>query len=278
MKYSSTLPADPRYHNTDFPRWRQYVPGELRPRGRHAQARRSELLASLPTYEDICGTIPRSDWETLAEEQEQTKTGAEWLVSRIFNQGQEGSCVGNMAVQQHEIVQALQFGLDRVTSLSPISLYQLIGRSAGSGAFLPDALRELQRTGVVPLDTPANRARFGDAVMPHTGFSTRRPPGAAEVAKQFRGIESYVIRSVEGLVSAGLRRHPIGVGRQRHAIVFLRPFFRRGSLNYLYVNSWRETWGFAAGRFRGGFGSDGLALIRQAAGWAFALRTVRTPT
>ena len=42
------------------------------------------------------------------------------------------------------------------------------------------------------------------------------------------------------------------------------------SLMYPYVNSWKESWGFAMAGFNGGFGADTPRQVQMSAGWAFS--------
>src|SRR6185436_17074046 len=97
---------------------------------------------------------------------------------------------------------------------------QLIGSSANSGASIDDALDETTNTGIIPLDTPENRAKFGSVVMPPTGFRSSRPAGWQEVAKHFRTDERLIIESIGGMISALFNGHPIVVGRAGHSICY----------------------------------------------------------
>jgi hypothetical protein len=261
---------DPRFIDANFPAFDEYVPGDLRPENMQ------ELCASMPAYEDVFGVIPTNEWVEIAAETDRTNTGIEWLLTRVFNQANEGSCVANAAVQMLQVVMAKQFGKDDVTQCSPISVYQEIGRSPNSGSMVSDALAYIRDVGALPLDTPENRKKYGDCVMPHTGFYTKKPANWRPVAKTLRFDEYYVIRSYEGLVSAGLRGDAEVVGREGHSILYLRPRFKTKSVNslfYPYVNSWRESWGFAMAGFKGGFGADTVNQVRKSAGWAFSARS-----
>jgi hypothetical protein len=261
------MDIDDKFLDVDFTTDSKYVAGALPEDG----------SKSLLCYEDHQPMIDDSKWPELCEKLSATKSGLEWLIVMILNQLREGSCVGNASTQGHMIRQAVQLGRDLVTKLSASSLYQLIGSSPNSGAMVSDALDEMNKVGIVPLDTPENRAKFGDSVMPATGFYTKRPSGAAEVAKKFRLNEWFVIRSMEGLVSAQLSGHPVIVGRAGHSICYVRPFYKDGRMYNLYVNSWGE-WGQGAGYFDHGFGVDSMSYMRSSAQWAFALRSVTVPT
>ena len=126
-------------------------------------------------------------------------------------------------------------------------------------------------------DTPENRAKFGNFVMPENGFRTPWPSGDWQsVAANFRFTERFVIRSVAGLLTALCNEHPVGVGRSGHSILYLRPIYQNG-WKVLYVNSWGE-WGTGAGDFEYGFGIDSINLIRSSASWCFAARAVTVPS
>lgn len=264
------MQIDSRYVDVEFPAEQEYVYGCEMP----APSLAEELCASLPVYEDSLPLIPSSQWRELAEHIEAEKSGLEWFISRIFNQRQEGSCTMNSVGQVHETLQRRQFGA--VVPVSPISAYQLIARSAQSGATIPDSLKVASEVGFVPLDTPENRQRFGEVVMPHTGFNSRRPEGDSAIAKSLRLLEWFVVRTLDGLVSAVLNGHPVCVGRQGHAIPYYRLIYPEGKIHALYPNSWNR-WGFAAGDFDHGFGADSERLMRESSRWAFAARTTVVP-
>lgn len=216
----------------------------------------------------------------MSRETEAQNAGIEWLLTEILDQSREGSCVYNQLTNQLEVCQAKQFGKSHVIKLSAISGYQQNARSPNSGSSVDGSLTYGHDHGLVPRDTPENRALFGDAVMPHTGFYSRRPTGADEAAANFKIDEYYVIKTYEGLVSAGLRGDTAGVGREGHSICYLRPTFSSDSVNslkYIYANSWRETWGFALAGFKGGFGADTMPQVRKSAQWAFSVTSVVVP-
>lgn len=203
-------------------------------------------------------------------------TSLEYLIRRAYDQKNEGSCVGNMAVQGAEEVGVKQLGKDRFPELSAISCYKQIGRSAQSGAMVSDAMVALSDTGILPLDTPANRAVYGAHVMPPTGFSTPFPVGWKETAIKFRGVEFLVIRTVQGLFTALCKGHPVGVGREGHSVLYQRVMMLNGRRVVKYINSW-GAWGDSGGTLAAGFGYDTESQIKKSAGWAFAIRSVTVP-
>ncbi len=220
-------------------------------------------------YEDAVPTLSDSEIMAAVEKETAEGGGADRLVSRIYDQGREGSCVANACCQSHEIIQALQYGKENVVHLSAISLYKRIGRSPGSGAMVSDGLKELSTRGALPLDNAENREKYGDKVMPNTGFYTAYPADWENTASRLTLLETYVVRTVAGLKTALVLGHPVVVGREGHSIVLSRLMLRNGRLVAKYPNSWHERWG------DNGFGYDSEAQIRKSASWAFAVRAVR---
>jgi len=249
---------DDRFVDVDFEQDENYVFGDL-----GVQV----FGSSLQDYEGSEPVYTDSEIRSEIEKIDADGGGLDRLVTRIFNQGREGSCVANACSQANQIIQAKQFGKDRVVQLSAISLYKRIGRSAQSGAMVSDGLAEMRSRGILPLDTPENRTKYGDVVMPNTGFSQRYPSGWEQTAKQFAGVEALIVRSVNALLSALINGHPVVVGRQGHSICYTRPMVRNGRRVVKYANSWGD-WGDE------GYGYDSESQIRQSASWAFALRTV----
>lgn len=252
---------DDRWLDVDFRKDPHYSFGDTGP----------EKNTFCSVYEDAVPVLDAKSIQEAVERETAEGGGADRLVTRIYNQKQEGSCVANACCQAHEITQALQFGRDRVIPLSAISLYKRIGRSPGSGASVNNGLSELASRGVLPLDTPENRQLFGDKVMPNTGFYTPFPADWENTANNLTAVEYYVIRSVEGIKTALVLGHPVVVGRQGHSICYCRLMLRGGRYVVKYANSW-GNWGDA------GFGYDSESQIRMSAGWAFAIRAVRRET
>lgn len=247
-----------KWLDIDFSEQPQYVRGDL--------GVGPETFCS--TYEDSVPVLSDADIKAAIQAEEAAGGGADLLVSRIYNQKQEGSCVANACCQAHEIVQGLQYGKDKVIHLSAISLYKRIGRSPGSGAMVSDGLKELSSRGALPLDNPENRAKFGDKVMQNTGFYSNFPADWENTANNLTIREHHVIRSLEGMKTALVLGHPVVVGRQGHSICYCRLMIKSGRLVVKYANSW-GNWG------DNGFGYDSEGQMRMSAGWAFAVRTVR---
>lgn len=252
-----------QFLDVDFPNCPEYVFGDL-----GCQA----LDKTFATFADTSvPAVPESQWPELAETLEEQDNGLDSLVTRIYNQGNEGSCVANACSQALEIVQALQLGKQNVVHLAAISLYQRIGRSPSSGAMISDGLSEMKSRGILPLDNNENRARFGEAVMNNTGFYSPYPRGWEATARKFRALEYFILRGVDELMSSLFANAPVVVGRAGHSICYCRPIYRNGRLVVKYANSW-GNWGDE------GFGYDSLSYIRSSASWAFGIRTAVVPS
>ena len=259
---------DDRFLDLDFPSQPQYV------RGYHDVPAFNDLMMR-SSYEDAVGVLSDSEIREATEKIAARGGGASRAVVMIHNQKQEGSCVGNGFTGATETTFAKQFGKANAVKLSPISLYDRIGSSAGSGAAVSDGFEEAASRGIVPLDTPENKQRFS-LVMPATGFSRRMPAGWEEAAQDFKVAEYHIVKSVPGIWSALARGEVVVVGRQGHCIYYVDPVIIRGSLAAKYANSWGE-WGDAGGDFEHGFGYDTTNAVRQSAGWAVVIRSVVTP-
>jgi hypothetical protein len=227
-------------------------------------------LAGEPTFEDSIPLIPREQWPTIIKAIDDNGGSLDLLVTRIYDQKSEGSCVSNATCQALEIAQAIRRGRKGVVHLSAISLYKRCGSSPGSGSMVSTNLKEILGVGVLPLDNAENKAKFLHT-MPNTGFYGKYPEGWKETAVRFRGHEVFDVRSFDGFITALLRGYPVVYGRSGHSICAVRPVYRDGQLFVKYANSWSPEWGDH------GYGYDSESKIRAGAGWAFALRTVVDP-
>lgn len=230
------------------------------------------LMGDVPVFESSVSLIPRNEWWPLAQERgRRFKT----LIPFRNNQGREGSCVGNAATRAFDYAQALQFGPDRVVYSSAMSVYKRIGRSAGAGAYIGDALTVMQRDGTLPLDSASNRQRFrdefgfdGQHFHPATGFSRALPSGWPNTAGLLKIDEFWRIVSMEGFVTALSMNYAVVYGRSRHAICGVDYIVSGGTEYIEYDNSWGVGWGSQ------GFGYDTLSFLSRQSkyGW-FAVRT-----
>lgn len=248
---------DDRWVDVDFTKDPRYVFGDLGAR-----------MFGSPNYEQSFGVMDDADIRAAIEAADAQEAWLDKLVKRILNQKQEGSCVGNATAQAYMVAQAKIVGIENIVEISAMSIYKQIGTSAQSGAVVSDAWDAIRDVGCLPLDTPENREKFGNHVMPATGFSTPWPSDWKQTAARFQGKEAWQINTLPGLLTALVCGHPVVVGREGHSIVYLRPAWRNGQYMVRYANSWNDDWG------EQGFGWDTLRQIQQSARYAFAVRDV----
>lgn len=253
---------NPKFIDVDFREYPEFGTGDLG----------APLFADTgPAYEDVYSVMSDAEIMEAVKAQQAAGGGNRLLVTRIFDQKQEGSCVANAYAQANQIVQARQFGRDKVIQLAAISLYKRIGRSASSGANVGDGWEEMLERGILPLDTPENRARFKHC-MQNTGFSTPFPKGWEETAALFKGDEHLSIKTLPGLKTALCNQHPVVVGRDGHSICYDELIEDDGDLFADYPNSWGLKWGDK------GHGRDSEAKMKKSATYAYAVISVVRPT
>jgi len=204
----------------------------------------AELLASfaeVPWYDELCADemIPRSEWKARSEA---TWPHLKGSVAQIYSQGSEGSCVGFSVCQAIETTLTRNYGRRHWVSLSGMSLYKRIGRSAGSGAYIPDGIAQATQFGVLPVDSAENRARY-QHTHPRTGFSRALPSNWQGTGKLFRITKAAKAQGSEMIVSALVKKRMGVVGRQRHAIPYAGIVFNGNSPLAAAANSWGTSRG-----------------------------------
>ncbi len=213
--------------------------------------------------------IPRSRWREWAESVEENLRS---LVKIVTNQGREGSCVGNACVGAAMACSQLQYGEKYWRPLSAMSIYNRIGRSPSSGAYIPDGINEMADEGILPLDTAENREQYQHVYRARGFVGERRMerelPNWQETAKLFRLTRVLRINTVDAWFSALVQGRPIVYGRSGHAIYSLLPRLHRGDWFFGYVNSW-GAWGDEVnGSVGRGLGWDSERTIRRCLGYA----------
>lgn len=261
---------DPRWIDVDFEKEDKFVFGHVEPDDSLARSLRAGTA-----FEDAVPVMTESELRAAAERLDDSKGGLEYMVTQIYDQGGEGSCVANAGGQAHEIIQAKTLGRENVTHLSAISMYDFIGRSPGSGAMVGDCLDEGKTRGWIPVDNEVNKKRFNGIVHPPRGFKTKRVPGWEEVAASFRYGESYIVKSVAGLLTAGMMGFSVVVGRRGHSICYTRGVWSNG-WKMPYPNSWGD-WGQGFGDMTTGFGFDSPGNISSSSNWAYAITSIIVP-
>lgn len=215
--------------------WTKYlnVPGKG-----DGKLRGNTFDSTFELFENDQDVIPRSQWDELLAEHDYSL--AEKYVAKIKRQ-KIGSCASHSSTSCLEYVTAKSVGAENVTLLSPLSVFKFVGSRHG-GSTLDANMRRISQVGVLPLDTPENREKYGDHVWPENQWSGSLPSGWESTAAKFKFTEWNEIGSFDELFSALLQWKPVYYGRAGHAIYAVRPMKKDGQYVLKYANSW-GSWG-----------------------------------
>ena len=134
--------------------------------------------------------IPRSEWKPL---------DFSHLVIKVLDQDGQGACNTFASVQALHVIRH-QVGLPFV-ELSAGNLYGRINGGVDRGSVIADAILELEKNGVCPVD-----------VVPHLEWRQRRWPSHwKEEAKKFRIVEAWDCPTFDHLASAILHGFPVNL-------------------------------------------------------------------
>jgi len=202
-----------------------------------------ELLASfgaIPWYDEICASdmVPKDQWKTRAAA---IRDDLRRTVAQIYSQGKTSACVGFSAAQACETTFTRTYGIKHRVALSGMSVYDRIGNSLMSGAYIPDGIACLQKDGPLPLDTPENRAKY-PVCFPGLSYKWKRPSGWEDVAAMFKVTKAAKASGKEMIASAMLKKRTGIYGRSRHAVPPVYLDFDGNSPMLAYANSWGD-WG-----------------------------------
>ena len=204
-------------------------------------------FADVPWFDEICSEdmVPRSEWKARAAaiRDDLRRTTAE-----IYSQGRTSACVGFGSAQAVETACTRAYGLANRVALSGMSVYDQIGRTLMSGAYIPDGMNFCQEFGPLPIDTPANRAKY-PVCFPGLDYRWSRPSAWKDTAKLFRVTKAAKAQGAEMIASALLKKRCGIVGRSSHCVPYVYLDFSGNSPVACYANSW-GSWGDA------GFGYD----------------------
>ena len=211
----------------------------------------AELLASyqdLPWFDEICrdDMVPRSQWRDRAE---RVKAALRGTVAEIYSQGRTSACVGFACAQACETTHNRRYGRRHRVPLSGMSVYDQIGRTLMSGAYIPDGVAFLQQAGPLPLQTAATAAKYA-VTFPGLEYRWSRPAGWRDVARLFRVTKAAKAQGADMVASALIKGRAGIVGRDNHAIPYVLLDFNGSAPVACYANSWSKDWGDA------GFGYD----------------------
>lgn len=222
--------------------WSKYinVPGDGT-----AQERGDKFGSQFASFANDQEVIPRSQWDALLDAYDYAL--AEQYVAKIKRQTL-GSCASHSSTSCCEYLRNKAVGASNCVLLSPLSVFKFVG-SRNGGSTLDANMRQISQVGVLPLDTPENREKYGEHVWPENQWSGNLPSGWQETAKLFRFTEWNEIGSFDEFFSALLQWKPVYYGRAGHAIYGVRPMKKDGQYVIKYANSW-GNWGDA------GFGYD----------------------
>lgn len=219
--------------------WIEQSKGELAAATRHIPYFSSEFPELM---------VPESQWKERAL---RTRTQFRESITKIYSQGNEGSCVGFGAAQMLETTLRRRYGLAHWVSISGMSVYKRIGRSSSSGAYIPDGIEAIVEEGALPDDSAENKARYAHT-HPRTGFSKSLPSGWEQTAKLFRGSKWAQCNGKEEVASALLNGYVGIVGRSGHCIPYVYLDFSGNDPVACYANSWDVDWS------DNGFGYDSV--------------------
>jgi hypothetical protein len=203
----------------------------------------AELLASyqdLPWFDEICGDdmVPRSEWRARSEATWEHLRGS---VVEIFSQGRTSACVGFSCAQALETTLTRRYGRKHRVPISGMSIYDQIGNTLMSGAYIPDGIKLISGPGALPLRTPETEAAYA-VTFPGLNYKWRRPANWKDTAKLFRVTKAAKVQGAEMMASALLKGRCVVVGRSRHAIPYVGLAFNGNSPVAAYANSWGSAW------------------------------------
>jgi len=253
---------------------------------------RASFEAKLPVYEAAFPVYPRAQWPDLIAERDANQ-GAGWIYRRIrrgHDQDGEGTCVYNMLSLGMQIAWCQAFGDHVWIPFSPVSGYRWNAPGPRTGSNVWDSIVWSENHGLLPEDTPENKALVAAGYFGHThpavGYGSKFQSGWEETAKLFRASPQeqggwYRVTTVEGWFSALFDGRGCGGGRDSHAIWHVGATIDGSSVRSIYCNSWGKWGATLQGSDRPitSFGFDSEAKVRtMVSRGAFCLVSMRRPT
>ena len=176
--------------------------------------------------------IPKSEWPQWV-----ARFPVARMARSIRNTTQQtmGSCVGHACANEIEAGCYHMGGDWLFRRISGMSMYKRIGRSANSGAYIPDAASEIFSRGILPVTGEPYPHTFSQ----DSGWSTAMPRGWEETARQWKALV-YTCDDEESGFRIGMDcRLGRQIGRSSHSI-FAVGYTGR---TWWYENSWGTGWG-----------------------------------
>ena len=205
--------------------------------------------------------VPRAQWRDKINAMETILRG---ITPKTKNQGRNGSCVGHGCVSALEFRGRFQYG-HKFTQMSAQSVYCRIGRSASSGAYIPNGIDCMVEDGALP---DLTESETWDVTMDSTKWPgrDRLPSGWRDVAEEFK-VTACRIQGADQFASAAFNGCPVVYGRQGHCIYIFGVTYDRGNYYWMYQNSW-GSWGDEVRDGMRGLGYDSERIIRNCTGYA----------
>lgn len=224
-------PDEARWLDVDFSKQQAAMLGMQEPPAWLAQwyAETTTNVRSLPGFTPI----PKSEWAAWTARFPVTR-----LAKSIRNITEQtmGSCVGHACANGTEAGNYMQAGDLFFRKISGMSMYVRIGRSPGSGAYIPDAADEAFARGLLPVDGEPYPHTFPQ----DTDFYKKLPSGWESTAEAWKS-QVYRVEDEESafrvLMDLRLRTQ---FGRSSHSI---SGFAVTGNGRWAYENSWGDDWG-----------------------------------
>lgn len=160
------------------------------------------------------------------------------------NQKRTSACVGFGSAKALENAIRRKYGIKNGVETSGMDVYKDIGRTLMSGAMISDGMDRIVTVGAMPLDTPANRAKFGDQVWANeaSDYSKRRPSNYPDKCPM--RVAKFAKAQGQDEIESALLSDFLGiVGRSSHCINYCGLMFDGNDSFVPYDNSWGSDWG-----------------------------------
>jgi hypothetical protein len=185
-------------------------------------------VRTLPGFEPI----PKSEWPAWVARFPVTR-----LAKSIRNVTEQSisSCVGHACANEVEAGCYMMGGDWLFRRISGMSMYKRIGRSAGSGAYIPDAASEIFSLGILPVTGEPYAHTFAQ----DSGWGTPLPSGWESTGRLWKSVV-YSVDDEEAGFRVGMDlRLGRQIGRSSHSIC-AGGFTGK---SWWYENSWGTDWG-----------------------------------
>ncbi len=191
-------------------------------------------VRSLPGFQPI----PKSEWGKWSKRFPIRRMARliRWICEQVM-----GSCVGMSCKNCVEAGEYHMFGNFYDREASGMSMYQRIGRSPSSGAYIGDAADEIEERGILPAHgmVDVTGTEYPHTLQVNGGWRDRPSAGWEATAEAWRAA-TYVCSDAESgarlLYDCWLSYQ---FGRSRHAL----RAWRIDEEGYWYENSWGDDWG-----------------------------------